>query len=99
MTLMNPGFEQGYQAAMAMASQKLGEPFDVGRDVIAVFGPRIAMYQTVVEGAKRKNVTMMFDLSSREAFETLWNKLNAMFPQMGQFAEFQDYMGTRITVR
>ncbi|HRU06618.1 MAG TPA: hypothetical protein P5137_12690 [Candidatus Brocadiia bacterium] len=94
-TAFFPPFEVAYQQQMAKLSEQLGQPFDVGKDVVAVFGDRVSMYQSAAAGGEDGDpqAVLIVDVVSREAFEGLWAKLGRLAPFLSQMVVTQDYLG------
>ena len=99
--VMNPGMMAMLNAQMDAVSKQLGEPFDLRKDVLAVFGPRLGAYSRYEQPAQpnaSQQVIFMIDIANKAAFQAMWDKLNKVAPQI--FAGFQarDYLGQQMYV-
>ena len=97
---LKPGADAKYEEAMDGVSKQLGQPFDVGRNVISVFGPRIGMYQTATAGdesAPMRTVVLM-DVKSKTDFENLWSLIGRLNPMVVNMFKQEEYLGHTLNV-
>ncbi len=100
-TVMNPPVMAILNAQMDALSKQLGEPFDLRKDVLSVFGPRLAAYSRYEQPAQpgaSQQVIFMLDIVNKAAFQGMWDKLNKVQPRF--FGQFQprDYLGQQMYV-
>jgi len=86
-------------AQVGQLSEQLGQPIDIRRDVISVFGPRIALYTRYEKPyniATSQKTLFMVEISSKAAFEQTLDKLRVIAPQLFMMMQPEDYLGHQV---
>jgi len=99
--VLQPQADVQYDQAMNNFSQMLGQPFDVEKDVLGVFGKRFGGYQAVagVEENKSSRFVGLIDLQSKQAFQNLWDTLGRVLPPIAQSFQTEEYLGHQLRIR
>ena len=82
-------------------SKKIGEPFDLRKDILSVFGPRLAAYSRYEQPAPpnaSQQIVVMVDIVNKAAFRAMWDKLSKVSPQLAAQFQMREYLGQQMYV-
>jgi hypothetical protein len=98
-----------FNAAMDSMSKKIGEPFDLRKDILSIFGPRLAVYSRYeppaqpalnsAEGLNASQQVIMVDIASKAAFRGMWDKLSKVAPELAAQFQMREYLGQQMYVQ
>jgi hypothetical protein len=93
---INPGIMTMVNAQLDQLAQRLGEPFDLRNDVLAMIGPRVAAYswyEKPYNVSTSRQMVFVIDISSKAAFDAAYQKLQRLFPDQLALFQPEEYMG------
>jgi hypothetical protein len=101
LSVMSPASLAYLNLEMGAMSKTLGEPFDLRKDVLSPFGPRLAAYSRYEQPAEadaKQQVIFMIDIANKAAFTGMWDKLNKVAPQVFAQVQQREYLGQQMYV-
>jgi hypothetical protein len=99
--VMRPAALVMLNSVMDSMSKKIGEPFDLRKDVLSVFGSRLAAYSRYEQPAQPgagQQVVLMLDIVNKAAFRGMWEKLGKIAPEFAAQFQPREYLGQQIYV-
>ena len=88
-------------AVINQFAQQLGRPFSLRNDILAVFGPRLAMYTRFEKPYNlmtSQQFVIMVDISSKAAFNSALENLQKVAPPMLALFQPREYLGHQVYV-
>lgn len=93
---ISPEAMTAVNAQLDQLGAQAGEQFNLRNDLLSVFGPRLAFYSwyekpyTLTSGQR---IVLSLDITSKAAFESVFQKLQRIFPEQLSMFQKEDYMG------
>lgn len=86
-------------AQINQAAQTSGQPINLRNDILAAFGPRVAMYSRFEKPytlEDSQQMVFIVDIASKQAFQNAYDKALKIVPQLAAFLQVRDYMGYQV---